>query len=69
MTTLGDVIRRVCEEDRVRKLFSDKTVEEVKALWDAFDPDAEWGVSCGGYDPEDVREYLVMVGEGSYAAC
>lgn len=69
MSTLGDVIRRACEEARVKELFSGKSAEEVKALWDAFDPDADWGVACAGYDPEDVREFLCMIGEGSYAAC
>lgn len=69
MTALGDVIRRACEDARILKLFEGKAVEEVKALWDMFDPDADWGVACGGYDPEDVRGYLVLIGEGSYAAC
>lgn len=69
MNALGMMIRRACEESRIENLFMGKTVEEMKALWDAFDPDADWGVACGGYDPEDVRYYLVMIGEGSYAAC
>jgi hypothetical protein len=66
MPTLGDVIRSVCEEQRLRELFDGV---DARAAWDAFDEDAPWGEACAGYDPEDVRNYLVLIGDGEYAAC
>ena len=59
MTVLGDIIRRHCEEERLRKKFAGKTRDEMRALWD----DEEHADDC-----DDIHAYMNLTGDGVYCA-
>jgi len=64
-TPLGLMIRRACEEARIRRLFAGMSRDDVRALWDAVGDDS---FAHGTYDCADIHYYLNLIGDGGYCA-
>jgi hypothetical protein len=58
---LGDIIRRACEEERLKRLFQHMSRDELRALWDAFNEE-------GPYDMTDLHTWMNLQGDGEYCA-
>lgn len=59
MTALGLIIRRMCEEERLRRKFAGKTREDMRALWD----DEAHIDDC-----DDIHSYMNLTGDCDYCA-
>lgn len=61
---LGTIIRRACEEERLRELFQYFTRDEMRNMWDNLDDDSFFGP----YDCADIHAWMNLRGDGEYCA-
>lgn len=64
MNSLGLMIRRACDDERLRKLFEHFSQEEMRIMWDGIGDDSFFGP----YDCADIHAWMNLRGDGVYCA-